>query len=247
MTSSFTSALIIGAGRGAGRAVARSLAQSRVGVTAVARTAADLETLAAEAPGVTPFVADAASGIARELMEKTKPDLIVLAGGARPRMGPFFDQNWDSFSTNWNADTKITFDFLKAAIEAPMAPGGVIVTLSSGAAISGSSLSGGYAGAKRMQHYLTNYAAFEAGRRNLGLRCYTLYPQQFITGTEIADTASQAYADLTGVTQEEFMAQWEKPLTPEVLASYVTTLADPDAGHEPGAYGARGVQMAALA
>lgn len=73
-----------------------------------------------------------------------------------------------------------------------------------------------------------------------------MYPLQFITGTEIADTASQAYADLTDVTQQKFMAQWEKPLTPEVLAGYVTALADPDAGHTPGAYGARGDGMAPL-
>lgn len=204
-------------------------------VTAVARTASDLEALAKEAPGVTPHVADAASGIAEALIANIKPDLIVLAGGAKPRMGPFFQQDWDSFSTNWNADTKATFEFLKAAIEVPMTPGGVIVTLSSGAAISGSSLSGGYAGAKRIQYYLSNYASFEADRRNLSLRCYTLYPQQFITGTEIADTASQAYAELTDVTQEEFMAQWEKPLTPKVLAGYVAALADPDGGYAPGA------------
>jgi 3-oxoacyl-[acyl-carrier protein] reductase len=42
------SALVTGAGRGIGRAIALALGREGVGVTAVARTASDLESLVAE-------------------------------------------------------------------------------------------------------------------------------------------------------------------------------------------------------
>ncbi|MEO0384990.1 MAG: SDR family oxidoreductase [Pseudomonadota bacterium] len=243
MTTPFKNALIIGAGRGTGRALALQLAAQGTKVTAVARTAADLEKLHAEAPSIKPYVGDGSAGIAANVIGKVKPDLLILAGGVTPKMGSFFDQDWESFSATWNNDTKTTFDFLKAAIQTPLAPNSTIVTLSSGAAISGSTLSGGYAGAKRMQHYLTNYAAWESDRRNLGLRCFTVYPKQFITGTHTADIASQSYADARGVSQSEFMAQWEAQLTPDLLASRTLELVDPQATQTQGAWGVTGMQM----
>ena len=246
MSHQFTNALIIGAGRGTGRALALQLATAGSNVTAVARTQADLNALAAENSNITAHVGDGAAGIAVELIEKIKPDLLVLAGGVSPKMGTFFDQDWESFSATWNSDTKTTFEFLKAAIEMPLAPNSTIVTVSSGAAIGGSPLSGGYAGAKRMQHYLTDYAAWESERRKLGLRCFTMYPRQFITGTKTADIASNAYATARGVSQGQFMSQWEKPLTPELLANQIVALANPEAEHKPGAWGVTGMKMELL-
>lgn len=243
MTSSIQNALIIGAGRGTGRALALQLADAGTNVTAVARTASDLDVLAAENAAITPHVGDGATGIAAGLLETTKPDLLVLAGGISPLMGSFFEQDWETFSATWNADTRTTFEFLKAAIETPLAPGGTIVTVSSGAAIGGSPLSGGYAGAKRMQHYLTNYASWESNRRDLGLRCFTVYPKQFIAGTKTAMTACKAYADAQGVSSEQFMARWEVPLTPEKLAGRILELVEPSAANDPGAWGVTGKDM----
>lgn len=243
MTSSFQKALIVGAGRGTGRALAEKLAQAGTQVTAVARTAGDLTSLAQTHANIAPHVGDGAAGIAESLLAEVRPDLLVLVGGITPKMGSFQDQDWESFSATWNSDTKTTFDFLKAAVQMPMAPQSAIVTLSSGAAISGSMLSGGYAGAKRMQHYLTNYAAREADRLGLGLKCFTIYPKQFIAGTQTADIASDAYATLQGVSQDSFMAQWEAQLTPEVLADRIMELVDPAAAHDPGAWGVTGSKM----
>lgn len=243
MTTPFNTALIIGAGRGTGRALALQLAAQGTKVTAVARTKTDLKKLQAEAPTITPQVGDGAAGIAADLVGQIKPDLLVLAGGITPRMGSFVDQSWESFSATWNADTKTTFEFLQAAILTPLIRDSTIVTLSSGAAISGSRLSGGYAGAKRMQHYLTNYAASESERRGLDLRCFTVYPKQFITGTQTANVASQAYADASGMSQDAFMEQWQAPLTPELLASRVLELVDRQADQEQGAWGVTGTQM----
>ena len=156
MINQFSKALVIGAGRGTGRALALKLADAGTHVTTVARTASDLEKLKAENNSIDVIVGDGSNDIANGLVTKVNPDLLLLAGGITPKMGSFFDQDWESFSAAWNGDTKTTFEFLKAAITTPMARDSVIVTFASGAAINGSWLSGGYAGAKRMQHYLTN-------------------------------------------------------------------------------------------
>ncbi len=243
----YNNTLIIGAGRGTGRALALQLAKAGSAVTAVARTGDDLDSLRAENPNIATHQGDGASGIAADLVAAVQPDLLVLAGGITPKMSSFTDQSWEDFSATWNADTKTTFDFLKAAVTTPMAKGSAIVTLSSGAAISGSTLSGGYAGAKRMQHYLTNYATWESERRGLGLRCYTVYPKQFIAGTRTAETACAAYADARGVSSAQFMAQWEAQLTPDLLAKRIVALVDRDATHDTGAWGVTGTAMEPMA
>ncbi len=53
-------ALVTGAGRGLGRALSLELVSKGLQVAALGRNAADLETLAAEATGITPIVADVA-------------------------------------------------------------------------------------------------------------------------------------------------------------------------------------------
>jgi len=243
MTSQYSKALIIGAGRGTGRALALKLADAGIQVTAVARTASDLEKLKAENKDIDVVVGDGSDGIANNLVGDIQPDLLLLAGGITPRMGSFFDQDWDSFSAAWNGDTKTTFEFLKAALITPMARYSAIVTFASGAAINGSWLSGGYAGAKRMQHYLTNYALKESDRRNLGLRCFTVYPLQLILGTSTGDTAVKAYADAQSVSIAEFRAQWDTQLTPDYLAGQVIDLVDRENVHMPGAWGITGSNM----
>ncbi len=81
------SALIIGAGRGVGREVALSLAGAGHTVTAVARTAADVETLATENANITARPADPSDAeTANSLIADTSPDIVAIVGGLRPRM-----------------------------------------------------------------------------------------------------------------------------------------------------------------
>ncbi|MEX0343797.1 MAG: SDR family NAD(P)-dependent oxidoreductase [Rhizobiaceae bacterium] len=247
MSTIHKKALVIGSSKGVGRALAIGLANAGVETVAVARNEAGLNALKAKAPSVKTIASDAAAdGASSKLLDEVQPDLLILAGGNQPAMKPLSQQSWNEFSATWNADTKIAFEFTRAALNGAMPDGGTVVSFASGAAIGGSPLSGGYAGAKRMQHYVSNYANWEAGRRGLDLTFITIYPKQLVTGTEIAKDASSAYADAASISAEKFMSQWEKPLTVDVIASSVIELLA-DSGQKSQTYGISGAGLEVMA
>ena len=59
----------------------------------------------------------------------------------------------------------------------PLEPGSVVIAFSSGAAVNGSPLSGGYAGAKATIRFIASYAAAESGRNALGITFTSVLPQ----------------------------------------------------------------------
>lgn len=130
--------------------------------------------------------------IARTL-NALQPTLVVLAAGVTPHLAPLGEQSWDTFSAPWQLDTRAAFEVVRAALAGAVPRGGVVALVSSGAAERGSPRSGGYAGAKRMQWWLAEYAQREADARGLGLRFVTVVPQQFIEGTRIGAAAASAY------------------------------------------------------
>lgn len=248
MTFKYQTALIIGGSKGTGRDISLRLVERGVRTIVIARTQTDLDALKNEAPSIETIALDAADdGVAQKLIAGNSPDLLILAGGHRPKMQTLSELSWVDFSAAWNTDTKIAFEFIKAALLAPMAKGGTIVSFASGAAIGGSPMSGGYAGAKRMQHFISNYGKWEADRRGLGLNFYTIYPKQLIAGSDIANDASSAYAEARSMSQEQFMSQWEKPLTPGIIGDRVMGLLDGDDDGNSGAYGITGAGMEKMA
>lgn len=231
MTLPYKKALIIGGSRGVGRDLSLKLAKAGVRTASVARNAADLDSLSAEAPAIETVACNAAdNGVAERLLADHAPDLLLLVGGHNPKMQSITDMSWADFSAAWEIDTKIAFCFTRAALLAPMSEGSAIVSFASGAAIGGSPLSGGYAGAKRMQHLVSNYGQWEADRRSLGLTFTTIYPKQLIAGTRIADQAASAYADARSMSAEQFMSQWDQPLTPQFIGDQVMELLQQEAG-----------------
>jgi len=72
---------------------------------------------------------------------------------------------------------RITFQWLREALLKPLRPGSRVVVVSSGAALRGSPLSGGYAGAKATQRFITAYAQEEANRAGLEITFTTVLPQ----------------------------------------------------------------------
>jgi hypothetical protein len=100
---------------------------------------------------------------------------------------------------------------------------------SSGAAVDGSPLSGGYAGAKRMIWMMAGYANGVASDLDLGIRFQALLVRQIVGATDLGHAAAEAYARKKGVNTEEFLARFGKPLTPRDFGEHVVTvLTDPE-------------------
>src|SRR4029078_4967886 len=138
-----------------------------------------LDQLKQTAPGVQTLVADVTNPqTAPQTLGTTRPDILVLNAGARPFLAPIHQQSWEQFSRTWDTDVHMTFAFGKEALTRPLAPGSVVVIVASGAAIGGggSPLSGGYAGAKRMQWLLAQYLRREADALERSIRFVALLP-----------------------------------------------------------------------
>ncbi len=227
------SALIVGGSRGVGRELAVLFDAKGIRAHVVARGTQDLDTISNGAPDIDIIQGNATEqGIADKLLADLQPDLLVLTAGATPKMGSFHQMSWAEFSATWETDVKIAHNFLTAALTVPMKPGAIVASFSSGAGLSGSRLSGGYAGAKRMQQFMTDYARQEAERSNLDLRFVSIIPKQLVDGTEKGHAAAAAYAAASGMPLEQLWAQWDAPLTAADLASHVAdVLLQPDRWH----------------
>ena len=188
-------ALVTGASRGFGRGVATALSRAGAQVVGVARDRALLEELRAELGGAfTAVPADAADPVtAGQLIDSYRPAILILNAGATPLPRPVQHHTWQTFSRNWEVDVAHVFHWTREALLTPLAPGSTVVTLSSGAALRGSPLSGGYAGAKAAIRWLTVYAAEESGRDKLGIRFVSLLPQ-LTPATALGAVFAAAYA-----------------------------------------------------
>lgn len=216
-------AVVVGASSGVGRATARHLARAGANVVAIARGAPGLESLRAEAgERVTTVAGDACDeGLADRVLREARPELLVLALGVHPHMAPVDAMSWEQFSEAWNVDLKAAFHWVKSALQGPLAPGSSIAIVSSGAAIGGSPLSGGYAGAKRMQWLLASYAQRQSDARELGIRILAVLPTQLISGTKIAEVAASTYGATQGISATQYMNRWERPLDVDQVADAI--------------------------
>lgn len=217
-------AVVTGGSRGLGRGVVEALVARKVHVVAVALDGIRLERLASEVGGVQTMVADVADeNAAGRILQDIKPDLLVLSAGAAPLLRPIHLHTWETFSRNWEVDAKSTFVWLRDALLLPMKPGSHVIVVSSGAAVHGSPLSGGYAGAKRTQWMIADYAAKEAARLKLDLRLHVLLPS-LNPNTDLGRAGIAAYAERTGVSAVEFAERFKPALTPAIMGHAVVDL-----------------------
>jgi NAD(P)-dependent dehydrogenase (short-subunit alcohol dehydrogenase family) len=202
-------ALVIGAGGGVGHATAAALAAAGADVVAAGRErdATDPDHVAA-------------------LLAEADPDLVVVAAGARPTMAAIDEQTWESFSAPWNVDVRIAFEVGRAALARPLRPGSTVVIVSSGAALTGSPLSGGYAGAKRTQMFLAAYLQRASDARGLAIRFVALAPRQLLAGTRIGEAAAAAYGAEAGESVEAYMSRrFPVPLDADGVAGAILAIA----------------------
>ncbi|MFG2003837.1 SDR family oxidoreductase [Spirillospora sp. NPDC048911] len=222
MSVPFQTAVVTGAGRGFGRAIATALVAAGTDVVGIARNEQDLNAVRDEVgTAFRPLAADATDeALARDTIREHRPGLLVLNAGATPHMAPVHEHTWETFSRHWQTDTRHAFTWIQAALKEPLAPGSAVVAISSGAALGGSLLSGGYAGAKAAIRFLRNYAADESDRAGLDVRFVTLLPQ-LAPATGVGSTAIAAYAKLQGVSQDTFIEGLQPAVTPALVAKAV--------------------------
>jgi NAD(P)-dependent dehydrogenase (short-subunit alcohol dehydrogenase family) len=228
--------IVVGASRGLGHGIATALAAAGAPVVAVSRTAAEFPEQANSSYTIQAEIADAGEAtVAARLLDRYEPQVVVLVAGASPHMLPLQEQTWETFSDNWQTDVRIAFHWLREALLKPLSPGSRVIVFSSGAALNGSPLSGGYAGAKATQRFITAYAQDEAQRAGLDITFTALLPK--ITPlTDLGRPAIEAYAARAGHSVEEHIEKLGPLLTPEIAGAALVELVRADAATVAQAY-----------
>ncbi len=232
--------LVVGGSRGLGLGVAEALAEAGAELSLVARGARDLATAAGRL-GAEPFEADAREpGVAERLLGRVRPEVVIVNAGAVPATGRLSEMSWERFSNCWNADVQLSLSWVQAALKLPLAPGARVVLVSSGAALLGSPLSGGYAGAKRMVWLLAGYANAEAVERGLGLHFQAVLPLELVGQTDVGGIGAATYAARAGVSPEAFLATDPSRMTARQFGGKFAELLSEPAYAAGVAFGIRG-------
>ena len=160
-------------------------------------------------------------------------------------MRPLHEQTWESFSQTWDVDVAQAFHWSRHALRRPLAPGSSVIAMSSGAALNGSPLSGGYAGAKAAVKFIADYAALESKREALGISFVSVLPR-LTPATELGARAVAAYAGRQGVDVDTFVRASGPALTAEQVGRSVLELAA-DRHRDHGSYLLTATGLSALA
>ena len=221
-------AVVTGGSRGLGLGLVEALVAAGADVTVVARGAADLAAVRGRL-GVATMQADVTDAeAARAILSEVRPAVLALIAGAPPPMRSLREMDWADFTAVWDTDVRAGLHWMQAALNTPLAPGSHILVASSGAALNGSPLSGGYAGAKRMLWIMADYANSLSKEMDLGLQFRVLVPRQMVGGTGVGDAGAEAYARRKGVTPEAFLAGFGAPMPPRLFGDHaVSLLTDP--------------------
>jgi NAD(P)-dependent dehydrogenase (short-subunit alcohol dehydrogenase family) len=199
-------------------------------VVGVARSQGPLDELKEQlGDAFSPEVADVADpSLPARLFSAYQPRTLVLNAGATPPVGSLHEQSWETFSTNWNVDVRHTFTFTREALASPLDPGSVVVSLSSGAALVGSPLSGGYAGAKATIKLISSYAGLEAQRLGADIRFASVLPQ-LTPATGLGKIYTEQYSAMAGLSEAQFLnGRFGGTLSAEQVAESIADLAVDD-------------------
>lgn len=220
--------IVTGGSRGLGLGLVEAFVEKGAKVTVVARGAKALDEVGARL-GVATISADVTDeAAAHQIVRDLRPDILVLNAGATPHMGRLDQLSWEDFSVAWETDVKAGFYWLQAALNIPLNPGSRVLVGSSGAAVDGSQMSGGYGGSKRMLWFMAKYANGVSREKNLGIRFQVIVPRMMILGTGVGDAAAGAYAGSMGIRPEEFVTRFGAPMPPRTFGDrVVSVLEDP--------------------
>jgi short-subunit dehydrogenase len=215
-------------------------------VTVVARQSDALEAVRTRL-GVSTIAADVRDeAAAHRILADVRPDILALNAGAKPPMGRLDQISWADFTAPWEHDVKAGLHWLQGALNLPLKPGSRVLVVSSGAAVDGSPMSGGYGGAKRMLWFMARYANRVSEQRKLGICFQAILPRQMILGTGIGDTAAGAYARAMDIEPEAFVARFGAPMPPRLFGENVVAVLDDPTHAEGFAFGLSGDKGVAM-
>ncbi len=233
-------ALVTGAGRGIGRATALALAQAGAQVMGVARTAQQLETLAATHPAISAHAVslDTAEGC-REAVLKTRERLgpigilVSNAGIGSADEKPLWEQDPDLWHRSMALNLHAPFELMRLTAPEMIANrGGRMIVVASTAGRFGAPAMTAYCAAKHGVIGLVRAAALDLAPH--AVTCNAVNPGW--VRTEMAETSAARHAERQGVTVDEIWAQRARgyaagrlPTTDEV-AQTIRFLAGPGAG-----------------
>lgn len=232
--------VVTGGSRGLGLGLVEALVAHGAKVTVVARDADALESVRARL-GVAMIAADVTDdSTAHRVLSEVRPDILVLNAGAKPPMGRLDQLSWTDFTATWETDVKAGLYWLQAALNLPLMPGSRVLVVSSGAAVSGSPMSGGYGGAKRMLWFMAQYANGVSEQKDLGIRFQAIVPRQMVGGTGVGDAGANAYARAMGIEPAEFLKRFGVPMLPREFGEKVVSVLDDPQYAEGLAFGLKG-------
>jgi len=219
--------LVTGGSRGLGLGVTEALVAEGARVWVVARDAAGLRQVR-ERLGVETTQADITdASAANRILADVRPDVLILNAGGMPG-GARLDQiSWEDFTATWDTDVKGGLFWMQAALNLPLASGARVLVGSSGAAVQGSPMSGGYAGAKRMLWLMAKYADGVSRQKGLGIAFQAILPTQMVAGTGVGGAGAGAYARASGISPEEFLARFPDMSPLQYGEHVVHVLTDP--------------------
>jgi NAD(P)-dependent dehydrogenase (short-subunit alcohol dehydrogenase family) len=238
--------VVTGGSRGLGLGLVEALVDHGARVTVVARQSDALDAVRSRLD-VSTIAADVRDeAAAHRILADVRPDILALNAGAKPPMGRLDQMSWADFTAPWEHDVKAGLHWLQAALNLPLKPGSRVLVVSSGAAVNGSPMSGGYGGAKRMLWFMAKYANRVSEQRKLGICFQTILPRQMILGTGIGDTAAGAYAQAMHIEPEAFVARFGAPMPPRVFGENVVAVLDDPTHAEGFAFGLSGDKGVAM-
>jgi NAD(P)-dependent dehydrogenase (short-subunit alcohol dehydrogenase family) len=239
MTLKDKNVVVTGGSRGLGLGLVEALVERGARVTVVARGAEALESVRARL-GVATISADVTDQVsAQRILADVRPEILVLNAGAKPPMGRLDQLSWADFTVPWEHDVKAGLYWLQAALNLPLKPDSRVLVVSSGAAVGGSPMSGGYGGAKRMLWFMAKYAHGVSQQKGLGIRFQAIVPQQMVGGTGVGDTGASAYSRAMNIKPAEFLARFPS-MPPRAFGDKVVAVLE-DAQYAEGlAFGFKG-------
>jgi NAD(P)-dependent dehydrogenase (short-subunit alcohol dehydrogenase family) len=228
--------VIVGATGSVGSEVVRATGREGARILAVARNQQRLNALAECCSGVQTLALDATEEESpQRFFDQVLPDILVVASGADPVMKAIQHQSWDDFTTNWHADVKISFQFCKEALLRPLPAGSTLVIISSGAAVGGSPITGGYAGAKRTEIFIASYCQKESDRLGLGINFFALAPRM-MPSTRFGGRAVDGYSAFQGVSREDYIGKLPIATNAEDVANLLVGMITAPTGKKAGAF-----------